>query len=60
MTTGDTVNITYNLSVYDKTPDQKIWAANLWVPYGWFSTIYQRYDEMGTLIVDKLRANGLV
>jgi hypothetical protein len=60
MTVGETVNITYNISLYDVGRSQKIWAADLWMPYGWTKTIYQRYDEMGQLIVDKLRASNLI
>lgn len=60
MTTGDTCNITYNLALYDVRFNKKIWVANLWVPAGWVKGIFQRYDEMGDLVVEKLINEGLV
>jgi hypothetical protein len=60
MTTGDTSNITYNLALYDVPVNKKIWVANLWVPNGWIKSIFQRYDEMGDLVVEKLVSGGLV
>jgi len=60
MTKGDLVSITYDLSLYDVKNNQKIWAADLWVPFGFIETVYERYDEMGGLIVNKLRENNLI
>ncbi|GAB4222662.1 MAG: hypothetical protein Tsb005_15230 [Gammaproteobacteria bacterium] len=60
MTTGDVINITYNLSLYDTRIRKKVWIADLWLPAGWFKSIYKRYDEMGRLIVQKLEASDLI
>lgn len=60
MTTGDVCNITYNVCVYDVGLKQKIWAADLLVPCGWSKSVYQRFDEMGQLLVSKLYTSNLV
>lgn len=53
-------DITYNVSLYDTKWDHKVWASVLWVPAGWTQNIFQRFEEMGRLIVGQMQKDHLI
>jgi len=53
-------DITYNLSLYDTVQRHKVWASVLWVPMGWDRNIFQRFEEMGRLIVAQMQKDHLI
>lgn len=58
--TGDTVNVRYILALLDNEKKKKIWGATLLVPMGWTTSAFQRFDEMGQRIAERLHADGII
>lgn len=60
MTTGDSVSVTYNVVLLDSKEKKRLWVSNLYVPWGWTVSVFQRFDDMGEQIVGRLESDGLI